>query len=260
MMSLDENGTADLTGVTRALLRGRQPEERYRRLTTTGVIIKRSDFPIIKHEVLSLKETYWAEGYFAYSTGIKRVCFHSRDIRKRSGPFGVLGSRYDDFIKDLWTTIANIPFTVVSSNIDKLAHVQRYRHPEHPYALSLKFVLERFCAFLRRRSATGLVLLESRGEKEDFTVLGHAVRILDNGTDYYSPHELRCIQGIYFNPKWNADDEDRTSFFSLEIADLVSYPIFQHFRDGIKTPEFEVIEKKIYGYPNYRGRGLKFFP
>ena len=80
----------------------------------------------------------------------------------------------------------------------------------------------------------GIILLESRGYKEDSILLKH------------------------INPKWQ--DNYHTTTVGLEIADLFSYPIHKFLKLEKKDKAFKIIENKIIGYPEYLNKGLKVFP
>lgn len=260
-MSIDENGNSDLKGVTRALRKGHDVPEADRHFTVTGVILRRADFPRLRDRFLELKTTYWDDGKFSYpGKGLRRVCFHSREIRKREGPFAGDEFDYDGFLNDLTAVLRDTPATIIASSIDRVRHVQTYPDPYHPYELCMTFVLERFAMFLNRRRATGLVLLESRGKKEDKFLLTHITRVLDNGTYYCPVSHFENIVGVYFNPKWSERDGFQASYVSLELADLCSHPIHTFAWTGNRNRAFQVLEPKLDGYPHYVGKGLKVFP
>lgn len=258
-MAVDESGTAELLGIRRALASNRPIDRMEKVITITGVIQKRSDFRQFRDSMVHLKERYWPGGVFNYKGTIKRVCFHSREIRKREGPFRRLRERdYTRFLADLSELLEATPSVVIASSLDKELHVKKYwKNAYHPYTLCMDFILERFSIFLNRRNATGIVLLESRGRKEDAFIHRHIMGVLREGTRYMPPTDFRCIKGVYFNPKWNQEGK---TFVSLELADLFAYPIHQYVRDGVTTRAFKIVEKKFDNFPKYLGYGLKIFP
>ena len=53
----------------------------------------------------------------------------------------------------------------------------------------------------------------------------------------------------------------KTNSSGLQVADLVAYPIGRFLIGSErKNPAFEILEKKLYGYPDHFGKGLKAFP
>ncbi|WP_025568861.1 DUF3800 domain-containing protein [Bacillus sp. UNCCL81] len=265
IMSIDENGTTDLSFYKKLLLKHfdfsdiDQTHLHDKIFTVTGVVMNRNDFPAFKDKITTIKETHWENGIFQYKNNEKKVVFHSREIRKKEGPFEPTNINYPKFITDLSSLMTETRYKIFSSSIDKLVHCYQYIDPYHVYNLCLTFVIERYCMHLNNYNLNGLLLLESRGKKEDAFILKHITRLLDRGTQYKSPEHFNRIKGVYFNPKWVKNDPSK-SYALLELADLASYPIHKYSRSSQKDLAFESIEHKFYGYPYYNGKGLKKFP
>lgn len=266
VMGLDESGTSDLVSINRKMLANKEDEIDFtiRDFTLTGVIVDRDRYDTLKSEVNKVKYHYWEEGLSDYKGMKKRVCFHSRDIRKRSAPFNKID--HSLFTEALSQMIQSVGAKIISCHIDKLAHYKKYTNaynkPIHPYHLSAQFILERYCNGLNEAEVKGIVMLESRGEKEDKFVLDYIVNIIENGTNQNRATHFRNIEGVYFNPKWSKSDMDLTSFVILEYADLVCFPIHKQHRGGDLSqgnPAYEIVEKKFYKYPSHVGWGLKIW-
>lgn len=269
IMAIDENGTNDLIGIQKKIKKDyiralidrdsvALPHDRW--FTITGVIMERDYFPTFKDNINTIKYSYWDEGKFNYKKGQRRVVFHSRDIRKKEGPFNPKFIQYEDFLNDITNLVNNTDFTILSSSIDKVKHVLNYTNPFPVYDLCLDFIVERYCRHLNRENKTGLLLLESRGKKEDRRILKHLVNLMENGNNYWDSDHFSCIKGVYFNPKWCFKQNGQASFVLLELADLVSYPIFKYVSRGIEDHAFNALKYKIYNYPSFDGYGLKVFP
>lgn len=268
-MAIDENGTTDFKGIQKkvnedffATFRDQSkivlPYDRW--FTITGVVMERNNFAIFKDTMNGIKYNYWNEGKYQYKKGLKRVVFHSREIRKKEGPFNPKFINYGELMNDISSLVEKTSFKIFSSSIDKLTHILSYSNPFPAYNLCLEFIIERYCRYLRSTGKTGMLLLESRGKKEDKIILEHLVDLLENGNRYWRAEDFQCIKGVYFNPKWCFNQENQTSFVLLELTDLVSYPIFKYVSMDKKDRAFEVIEQKIHNYPQYSGYGLKKFP
>ncbi|WP_019123722.1 DUF3800 domain-containing protein [Brevibacillus massiliensis] len=262
VMSLDENGTTDLAGIRKQIaktfLNPSAITDRW--FTITGVVLNRNDFPNFRDKIVSVKHAHWSDGKYEYKTGTKRVVFHSSEIRKKVGPFNPKVIDYEQFMTDISSLISETPVTVYSASIDKYRHVLQYAYPYHVYTLCLEFIIERYCRQLRANGKTGMLLLESRGKKEDAEVLKFLVDFLDRGNRYYSADQLSCIKGVYFNPKWSSLYNGQASFVTLELADLISYPIHKYVRSNVKDKAYEIVEKKLFNHPFPVGYGLKTFP
>lgn len=258
MMAIDENGISDLKHVKKQV-RDRKlvsPDQKY--FTVTGAIFDMNEYARLRDNLTSIKFKYWENGECLYNGSLKRVHFHSREIRKRRYPFDI--DEYESFLSDLTHLIQNTSISIITSTIDKERHVQQYRYPAETYSLSMMFVIERYAYFLRDQNKDGFIMLESRGKKEDKKLHAFIVDVLRYGTDYKKPIFFSNIKGVYFNSKWSKQDNDKKSYVGLELADLISYPIYRAFAHGAKGKDYKIIEPKIYGYPYIHGKGLKVFP
>lgn len=271
VMAIDENGTTDLNGINKLVSKEEMTlfnacrdsnmfiDERW--FTVTGLIMHRSNFGKYREDINTVKYSHWDNGIYQYNQGSRRVVFHSREIRKRIGPFNPKIIDYPILINDISTLIMESEFNVISSSIDKVKHIAKYTTPHHVYNLNLTFIIERFCITLSRQGKRGILLLESRGKKEDTEILQFITNLIRNGNRYYNSDHFNCIDGIYFNPKWCFNlNKGQASFVLLELADLVSYPIFKFARSNIEDLAFKSVESKIEGFPNYNGYGIKIFP
>lgn len=261
IMAIDENGTIDLKGIMKNIVNiynDINHDDRW--FTITGVIMNKSDFPKFKEDINIIKYKHWEDGCFNYKTGKKRVVFHSREIRKKIGPFNPKIIKYDELIFDINNLVKKTPFTIFSSSIDKAKHILKYVKPYPIYNLCLNFIIERYCMYLNKRNQTGIIILESRGKKENKMVLDFLNNLIENGNNYFDSSEFSCIKGIYFNPKWSKSCNDKMSYILLELADLVSYPIYKYSKLRKKDKAFLLFEDKIFNYPETIGFGLKIFP
>lgn len=232
VISIDETGTPILNN--RDVL-----------FTLTGIMIKKEDINLISEKILCLKKKFWEHGQFKD----KRVVFHSRDIRKKVGPYNPNIINYNVFIDELYDLILDIPFQCASATINKKLHQKKYIYPYPVYQLSMEFLLERFNYNMNNNNNKSIILLESRGKKEDQELLNFLVKLLEEGNAYTS---FKNILGIYFNKK--RTNCQKKSYWTLEIADLISYSIYSTIRNNKSNPLFEQINDKIIY------SGIKQFP
>lgn len=259
MMFIDESGDSNLSPILKKIQNNKpiKMEEKY--FTITGIVIKKENLPKMREDILNLKKKYWDDGKHKYGNIERRVCFHSYEIRKRKNAFNPNIMDYNSFISELSETIDGIPFIVFSSTIDLEAHCNKYISPAHPYNLCLNFILERLVKyFLNDKKAA--IMIESRDKRKDKELLDFIKRKIECGTSYVDKSYFKKIKGVYFNPKWCKSSMEQKSFYGLEIADLVSYPIYKYCRDHKKDKAYQSIENKIYGFPYYSGKGVKIFP
>ncbi|MCS5500859.1 hypothetical protein NY607_06940 [Lysinibacillus sp. A4] len=248
ILAIDENGIPSLKDLL-------QPKnDLLQWFTITGVVFTREGFKTFIDDITKLKNKYWNNGCF----NKKKVVFHSRDIRKKTGAFNPKLINYEHFLEDLKVLISDSDYSIYSSSIDKFSHVRSYINPYPVYDLCLEFLLERYCYELNSGNKNGIIVVESRGEKENKLLLDTALKLITYGNRYHDSSFFSNIKGIYFNPKRTKDK--KLSYPQLELADLVSFPIHSYVKNDYKSDEFSAIESKLYNYPNYQGYGMKLFP
>lgn len=259
IINIDENGTGNLKKVQQAKKAGKPVPDSEQHFAVTACLIHTRNFMESTEMVMALKRKYWTDGLFSYSDGKKRVCFHSKEIRSRKDAFHPSVIDYDSFVLDLSQLIEDLPITVYSAHIDKVRHVEQYRYPDSPYDLCMHFVLERIMRDIGANESC-IVVLESRGKKEDLDLLNQIKYLLDHGNRYHPASHFSKIRGVYFNPKWSQATHCQKSYWALEIADVCAYPVYKYFAHGKRDQAFDVVESKFKNYPRYNGKGLKSFP
>lgn len=252
---MDENGDADMKYVATCYNGAIQPDQNSRSFCLSSVMIKSSDIPGIHKSLDDLKCKYWPHGQYEYKKGkTMKVCLHSREIRRSTGPFSKNCIDYGSFQEDLTKLIQNAPFSITSAYIDKYNLYRQYTtYARNPYNLAVTFILERIVKHQLKDTETAIIILESRGKKEDPPIQNTIQGLIDYGTQFVTEKQFEKIKGIYFDPK--RDPEDATKTFScLELADLVSYPLYNYCKNNKTGRDYDVVKKKLAPY------GLKVFP
>jgi hypothetical protein len=188
--------------------------------------------------------------------GHDAVIFHSRDIRKRVGPFQILmnAEKRDALLSDISTFFQDSSCTIIAAGIDKNRHVAQYALPVDPYSISLLFCLERLNGFLRDHGEAGRTLycvFECRGDAEDRQLAVTFERICA-GQNRWGELPFRMVFA-----------DKKTNMPGLQIADLAAYPIARHILTPRKRNQsYDVIEPCFRRSPTgqVRGWGLKVFP
>lgn len=259
VITIDESGSNELKSIEKAL-RKNKPTDSYRHFNVTACLMSIDEF--IQNRVLiqNLKYSHWDKGCADYNKKSKRVCLHSAEIRRKKGPFdNMILEEYESFQHDLSNTLKNVSLKLFSVHVDKLEHFLKYTTPFDPYELSLTFILERISFHINREDT--IIVLESRGKNEDKFLLNFLKQLIDNGSDYISKENLDFIKGIYFNGKWDKDTYLKSNW-ALELADLYGYPLFRYGREkgNYSGRDFKITSEKLYKYPDFIGKGFKFFP
>lgn len=188
--------------------------------------------------------------------GHDQVILHETDIRKDKGDFSFLKSRAtkDNFLNELTSIVEEVPFVLVSTVIKKGFLSERYKKPENPYHIALRYGLERIHHYLTKQKATGLthIVVEKRGKAEDDELELEFRRVCGgyNALNGTLPFDL-----VFADKKTNST--------GLQVADLLARPIgLKILRPEQSNRAFEIIEKKFYcdGRGEKDGYGLKCFP
>lgn len=258
VMFVDENGNSDITNTLKNVTQRIPVDSNDKFFTITGCIFTKKDYFYAKQKINELKIKYWENGVFSYKDSFKKVCFHSRDIRRRENAFHPSLINYEEFMKELSNLISSLNYKIISISINKEDYILK-RYHFNTYNTAMCFLIQRYI-YVMPNNSKGLIMLEARGKEEDKILLDEMKHIIfEKGIRDISTNELQTkISGIYFNPKWNQKYDE--TFSGLEIADLSSYPIHKFVRNSKKDSAFEILESKIDKYPNYINKGLKIFP
>ncbi len=234
--------------------------------TVSAVMISKSMYDEQKVAINALKEKYWEGGLFKEKNRhTKKVCFVSRQIRRRQGAFSkhyLNDEQYENFLQDLTVLMNTLDYTIIAASIDKVKLVSKYTNPIEPYHLAMEFIVERFSRLLHTQNATGLIMMESRGKREDGSLHQLFLEFYNKGTRFFGSRYIQktITGGFYFNGKWNKERNNLETFYGLELADLTAHPIGHFVQSREKTRPFETFEKKFLGFKDYWGKGLKIFP
>lgn len=259
IIAIDESGSSDLSYCQRNKNSAGNYDKHNVHFNVTACLLATKDFEDSKNLIMDLKYKYWDDGLANYNDELRRVCFHSSEIRRRKNAFSFKDKETSSlFLNDLTDVLRKIKISLFSAHINKLELVKTYHTPFDPYELALTFILERIGMSIQNKDA--VIILESRGKKEDKKLLRHIREILDNGTGFKPADDFSFVKGVYFNGKWDEKSNRQKSHWILELADLYCYPIFKYGKEGEKDIAFKVLERKLNGYPRYNGIGLKKFP
>lgn len=209
-------------------------------------IFKKADYcSIVKQAITKLKLDFW---------GHDLAILHSHEIRRSKGEFTFLFNEEKRriFLNALHQTMQNIPFSIVAAAIDKRGLKNKESNPDNPYLLALEFCLDYAYCFLEKEKQLKHIthiVVESRGKAED----------LDLETTFRKTSDRARLMGEQY-PLDIKFASKKTNSSGLQIADLVAHPIAKHVIKAKPSRAFEVVQRKLWGYPNYGGIGLKLYP
>ena len=189
--------------------------------------------------------------------GHDMAILHETDIRKDRGDFRFLKTKElkEAFLGELSEILADAPFTLICTVIDKPLLKKRYGYPRNPYHIALGYGLERVYLHLKNKGQDERVthvIVENRGKREDDELELEFRRIVD-GANYGSrrfPFEI-----VFADKKSNS--------CGLQLADLVARPVgLSVFRPKQANRAYQVLKEKFDRdeKDQIEGWGLKRFP
>lgn len=245
---IDEVGNSDIHSSD-------NPNHRF--LSLTGAIIDLDHVRDTVHpEMEELKHKYFK------SHPDEPVIFHRKEMVNAKFPFDSLRDIKfkEQFNNDLLDALRRWQYAVISVCIDKLNHKKIYSKWRYdPYHYCLAILIERFYFFLTDNNATGDVMAESRGGKEDLRLKKSFTRLWESGTDYISSEQFQSVltsKKLKVKPKAN-------NISGLQLTDLIAHPsrneilLENRLREN-ELPPFGKAISEILSNKYYRGRGHIF--
>lgn len=210
-------------------------------------IFKKLDYiSTVKAAVTKLKFDFW---------GHDLAILHSHEIRRSKGDFSFLFNEEMRriFLHALNETLTLLPFSIVATSIDKRLLQSGGQNPQNPYLIALEYCLRHAYIFMEQQNQLEYlthIIVESRGKSEDLDLECAFREICSQSQSLGRAYPFT----IRFASK-------KTNSIGLQIADLVAYPIA---RNSIKKNQpnkaFDIVRKKLLGYPEFEARGLITFP
>lgn len=190
--------------------------------------------------------------------GKSSIILRSYDIRKQKNDFSSLvdKEKREVFLSEVNTLISSFEFTVIAAAINKLKLIEVYSHPENPYHLCFRFILERTVMYLGRSNTSIILRTESRETHNDRQLALVYERFRSNGNQFIKSEEVQNkLIDLSFNQKTQ-------NVVGHQIADLIAYPIGRWALDQTKDNKpFKIIKQKLHKKNNaFLNFGLKIFP
>lgn len=149
---------------------------------------------------------------------------HRKEIMYSKGAFFLLQdpAKRSDFDSDLLQLIRQSKYMLLGVVVDKSLHLPRdYRRLRDPYHYGTQVMLERYCKWLSRRNATGSIVAEARGKKENRDLRNFFGEFFTNGSIYIDSTTVRrtlVTNRIEILPK-------KANHPVLQLADLLAAPV-----------------------------------
>lgn len=161
-----------------------------------------------------------------------RICFHRTDIMQSKGPFEPLKieARREEFDNRILRVISDCDFRLITVLIDKQWMVeQEHWQNTHPYHYLMEIMVEKYAQYLRRMGATGDIMPEARGKKQDRELEAQFRRCRANGTRYASAELIR--ERIPYTKLKFRTKKDNSA--GLQLCDLLAHPSHYTIRQNL---------------------------
>ena len=231
-MYIDEVGNPDL---------GHSDNPNHRFLSLTGVAINLDHVTDVLHpEIEDLKNRYFG------GHPDDPVILHRKELMSGKPPFDALRepSTRENFDKELLDYLTNWQYAVFTVCLDKKRHRDTYTKWRYdPYHYCLAVLLERFNFWLNRSDASGDVIAESRGGKEDMRLKKSFHRLWEWGTDFVDPEQFQksfTSRQLKVKPK-------TANVSGLQLADIIAHPSRAEILDeqGLLGRPLATFSKKV---------------
>lgn len=177
VMFVDESGTSDITRVLKLLSKREEIPAEHNYFTVTGCVFTKENYIIAQDKIKELKNRYWENGCFTYANSMRKVCLHSREIRRNEAAFSNQNIDYESFIADLSIMMQSLDYKIISITIKKDDYLLKKYH-FNIYNTAMCFLLQRFI-YVMPTPCKGLIMLEARGKDEDKIVLEEMSHIIN---------------------------------------------------------------------------------
>jgi len=206
---VDEVGNSDLGA-------SREPNHRY--LSLTGVIM---DLDYVADVAAPAIEAI-KKKYVGAHHPDDPIVFHRKEMVNFRPPFNALADETtrNAFDAELLQLIDDLTFVAITVVIDKLDHARRYVWAQHPYHYCMTALMERYVMWLSGSSASGDVMAESRGKKDDMELKRVFRSIYEEGTDYIPGRRVAdrlTSRELKVKPK-------AANIVGLQLADVLAHP------------------------------------
>jgi hypothetical protein len=183
--------------------------------------------------------------------------FHRYELAHKEFPFNTLvdKDRETEFNKDFLGLLTKWEFYTIGVLLDKQEHCEMYDFwKNNPYHYCLEVIIELYYKFLQEKGATGDVMIESRGGKEDRQLKEAFKAIYTDGTHGLSAEQIQK----HLTSKEIKIKSKEANIVGLQLADLLAYPCFRHILKHYELADFtnqtfsekivEVLQGKFYCY------------
>lgn len=257
IMYVDESGEGNKKILKRAFDAKNQNEPYEQRndlYILNGVILSGYQSFFLSNKLNKLKKIIQPNGVFNYSKkGLRPIVLRNHDMASKNPPFNNMNSLAYTEIENI---IKKTNYTQIVAGLNYYFYTQNKIKDSvlnsSPLLMCLGTIIVKYAQYLNSVNKSGIVIFEEETKVHDKMKLDYILKLLKHGNKSHNKEFFSKIRAVYFRKKWT--EEKPNSYFTtagLELADLTISPLRR-----IMHPEFLLIQKKLYNYPNYMNNGL----
>lgn len=257
IMYVDESGEGNKKVLKRSFEAKKNHEPYQQRndlYILNGVVLSGYDSLLLKNRMDKLKSTIVRNGEYNYpKKGVRPIIFRNNDIGSRKAPYNNMTEKNYEGINKL---IKTTNYIQISAGLNYYCYTQsKLENPDFdssPLLMSLGLLLVNYAEYLNNVNKKGIIIFEEETELHDTLKLKYILKVLKNGNKTYNKDFFSNITAVYFRKKWTEESQGKfVTTAGLELADLTISPLRR-----LLHPEYLIIERKLYNYPNYVKKGF----
>lgn len=257
IMYVDESGEGNkkvLQKSFEAKKKGIPYQQRNDLYILNGVVLSGYDSLVLKEKMDKYKKNITQNGEFNYpNKGMRPIVLRNRDITSKTPPFDNMTEKNYEGIDKL---IKNANYVQIAAGLNYYCYTQsKTENPDNdssPLLMSLGLLLVNYADYLNTINKKGIIIFEEETKTHDTLKLKYIIKVLKYGNKTYNKDFFSNITAVYFRKKWTEEKQGNyTTTSGLELADLTISPLRR-----VLHPEYLLIERKLYNYPNYVKKGF----
>ncbi len=258
ILFIDESGEGHKSQLNKAfkLKEEKAPfNERNDLYVLNGICMSGKEHVKLSKKLDKLKKSITPDGLFDYgSKGIRPIILHNHEMANNMPPFTKVTP---SFYEKLNNIIDKTRFVQITAGLNYYTYTlnKDNNFQTSPLLMSLGIIIMNFAQYLNETNKKGIVIFEEETEIHDTMKLNYIVKLMNKGNKTCGKELFSNIKSVYFRKKWTEERKDKETTYTttagLELADITLSPIRR-----VLHPEYLLIERKLFNYPNYNRKGL----
>lgn len=227
-------------------------------LVLTGAVLNEDTILDIETKLRFIKKKYFQDSDIEIKSNFLR--YANPDLKEDSPIKLNDRAKYDELEKNITKFLKEIPVSLFSIVIDKVAYWQEFP-AQNPYDTAYGLLLKNFQRYLEVVKGLGICIIDPREGQVEKSFIGQELERIHNKIRWSASELSNIVERLLFATS------DKT--VGIQIADLYCYPIYHMFEYNKIKGEYwrfdELSSIKLYKedglsfYPDKTKKGLRFF-